>query len=565
MKHIITLQRIYHREEERILLKPVERLAPEDFSVYSEKVKQVEGWGYSNTYKGYYVPYCRISFDRLLEIFGADTLEYPNKAWWEESKKAPPPIVGNETATIDIPAHNKQEKHSALQKDRILLEHHERHLRLFMPKNDADVQFLLGIRYSKWIAEEFYWRIPRYGDNLARIRKYFGNRLQENTEHMPPPAPPGPNARAAVPPGTCHCLYQNNGRVTIKCHYLPALNIFIKQQPYFFYDKEKREWSVAWHERLQDDFKIFAAREGLKLIWETAPNKKGGKMRPAFKQMQNYKPVPDAYIAKLRELNYSDNTIQNYSMHFEEFINCHPHTEPEDISPEMIEKHMQYLVIERQFGVSSHKGAISAIKIYYEKVLKQPKYTYRFEQPRDEKKLPKILSKEEIKLVIEQANNLKHSFIMKLTYGTGLRLGEVMNLEWSDMNIPRRMLLVRDGKNHTDRYVPIPKKIIEMIPAYREKDKPLKYVIEPEHHPGKQISERTLQEVFAYCLKKSGIKKPGTFHTLRHCFATHALENGVSLRVIQEILGHKSLKTTEIYTHVTQKTLDEFKSPLDYL
>jgi integrase/recombinase XerD len=557
---MITIQRIHHRQQERILLKPTERLAKDEFAVYAQKIKKVDGWAYSKTHQGYLVPCTRACFNRLNEIFGKDCIAYEPKTPQHE----PPVVKGEEgekkAPPLPTPDQKVPAKPTTAPKAGIRLDHYEKNFRLYMPKNDADVQFVLGIRYSKWIQEEFYWRIPRYGDNLERIRKYFGKRLQESTENLPPP-----KAIEMPPAGVCRCVQHNNGRVSVSCGYHANLNVFLKSQPYHYYDPLKRIWSVAWHEQLQAEFKAFAEREALKLIWETAPNKKGGKPRPFFSKMQHYQPVPDAYIAKLKELNYSENSIRNYCMHFEEFINCHPNTDASDISPQMIETHMQYLVIERQFGVSSHKGAISAIKFYYERVLKQPKYTYHFEQPREEKKLPKVLSKEEMKLILEQANNLKHEFLLKLTYGTGMRLEEVIELEWPDINTDRRMILIRDAKNNNDRYVPLPQKVLALIPAFREKYKPIKYVIEPENKPGKQLADRTAQEVFAYCLKKSGIDKPATFHTLRHCFATHALESGVSLRVIQQILGHRSLKTTEIYTHVTQKTLDEFRSPLDDL
>ncbi len=554
------MERINHRAQERILLKPAERMANPDFTTFAAKIKQLTDAAYSKTLQGYHVPYTLENFNRLVEIFGASEISYTPKVA-KTPISVPANVVEKKVVadTIALPTPQAKEK-ADTPNIKIRLEHYANNFRLYMPKNEADVQFVLGFRYSQWDKAGYYWRIPRYGDNLARIQKYFGHRLQEDKTHMPAPTAPD-----LPPEGTCHCLHQTNGRVHIKCTYNPQLNVFIKQQPYYKYDQQKKTWSVAWHPQLQADCKAFAQTVGLKLIWEVASNKKGGKMRPDFKKMPSYKPVPAAYIAKLKELNYSEHSIKNYSSHFEEFLNCYPHTDAADISPNMIELHMQYLVIDRMFGVSSHKTAISAIKFYYERVLKHTKYTYNFELPQDEKKLPRILSKEEMKLLIAQANNLKHEFLLKLTYGTGMRLEEVVHLEWPDMQIDRNMILVRDAKNNNDRYVPMPKKVKELLPAYRAEYKPLKFVIEPKNKPGKIYSDRSAQEVFANCLKKSGIEKPGSFHSLRHCFATHALESGVSLRVIQQILGHKSLKTTEIYTHVTQKTLDEFKSPLDDL
>jgi site-specific recombinase XerD len=568
---LIILQRIHHRQEDRILLKPTERLAEEAFAAYTAKIKQIPGCTYSKTFNGYYVPGTKESFEQIKQIFGENNITYTLKANHaaisvskqtqqtsntkpDEKKEAKPPSIAKSEKKEAAAAANTTNPLA------IRLEHGEKSFRLYMPKNEADVQFVIGIRYSKWVKEEYYWRIPKYGDNLERIRKYFGDRLQEKIPNLLPPQPV-----EMPPPGVCRCVQMQNGRVSVLANYHAELISFLKKQPYPTYQPDKKLWTVAWHENIFKELSTCAQTHGLTLQWETATGKKIGTPRPLFKQMKSYRPVPEAYFLKLKELNYDEDTQRNYAMHFEEFINCHLGYAPEDITPEMIEKHMQYLVTERNLGVSSHRGAISAIKFYYERVLKQPKYTYLFEQPREEKKLPKILSKQEIKTVIAQANNLGHEFLLKLAYGTGLRLKEVIELKWTEINLDRKMILVLDAKNNKDRYVPLPKKVLELIPAYREKYGLIKYVIEPERNPGQQYSRRSAQSVMQYCLKKSGIEKPATFHTLRHCFATHALENGVSLRVIQQLLGHSSVKTTEIYTHVTQKTLDEFKSPLDEL
>ena len=557
---MIHLERIQHREQDRILLKPAERMEKSDFNAYAEKIKQVAGVAYSKTHQGYHVPYTRSSFTRLLEIFGKDYIVYDQNA-----PKQPTERLGVAEQKKELPIQPTLEKKAVVKTDTttatgIRLEHYEKYYRLYMPKNDADVQFVLGIRYSQWNKEGYYWRIPRYGDNVERIRKYFGNRLQENMDNLPARKTP-----EMPPPGVCRCVQMQNGRVSFLANYHAELVKFLKCQPYPAYNQDTRLWTVAWHENLIQEITLFTLRHGLTLQWENASGKRIGEPRPLYKKMKDYRAVPNAYLLKLKQINYDKNTINNYCMHFEEFLNRHNPLNLEDINPEMIEKHMQYLVTERNLGVSSQKGAISAIKFYYEKVLKKQKYTYLFEQPREEKKLPKVLSKQEIKAIIAKANNLKHSFFLKLTYGTGLRVQELIDLEWSDINTDRKMILVRDAKYNKDRYIPLPKKVLELIPTYRAQYGLIKYVVEPESGPGKAYSARSAQNVFSDCLKRAGIEKPATFHTLRHCFATHALENGVSLRVIHQLPGHSSLKTTEIYRHITQKTKDECRSPLDEL
>lgn len=552
---MIKLQKITHRDETRI------QVAFPYNATDQQKIKQVEGRKWSKTLTCWHVPYSKKSFEALKQVFGEENLSYEKKTDNPDKSHPANKDIGDTKPNPNSILPNKGNKSPvADQVGVVKILFSEKYYKLYLPKAETDIQFIRSIKFSAWLKEERCWRVPVYGDNLERIRKHFGLRLQEDKIMASKIALP-----ALPAAGECHCLQLTNGRVRFAFSFHSKIIEFVKKQPFFKYEPATRMWSVAWHENLQSETQAFADKASIILKWDIAPNKRGGKSRPLYRKMKNYKPVPEAYIAKLKELNYSENSISNYAMHFEEFINCHPNQEACDITPQMIELHMQYLVIERQFSVSSHKGAISAIKFYYEKVLKQPKYHYQFEQPREEKKLPVVLSKEEIQKLLLQANNIKHAFLLKLTYGTGMRLEEVTGLKWADVQIERGMILLRDPKFSHDRYVPLPKKIVELIPEYRKTYTPKKYVIEPYRGTGKPISDRSAQQILGGCLERSGIKKHATFHTLRHCFATHALESGVSLRIIQEILGHKSLKTTEIYTHVTQKNLDDFTSPLDNL
>lgn len=174
------------------------------------------------------------------------------------------------------------------------------------------------------------------------------------------------------------------------------------------------------------------------------------------------------------------------------------------------------------------------------------------------------MSKEEVKAILQAHQNVKHLAMLDLIYACGLRRGELLNLKLVDINSNRGLLRINQGKGNKDRVVPISEKILELLREYYLYEKPKVYLFEGEKL-GEKYSEGSIQKVLKKALEKAKIKKPVTLHWLRHSYATHLLENGTDLRFIQELLGHNSSKTTEIYTHVSQKSLQKIKSPFDDL
>ena len=185
------------------------------------------------------------------------------------------------------------------------------------------------------------------------------------------------------------------------------------------------------------------------------------------------------------------------------------------------------------------------------------------ERPRRERKLPEVLSRDEVQRIIQCVGNLKHRTLLIVIYGSGLRIGEALRLRWPDISRDERLIYIRNAKGSKDRRVPLPEKTIQALetyyPAYRTRE----YIFKGQN--GGQYSDRSVQQVFKRAVKKAGIKRHVTLHTLRHSFATHLLESGADIRYIQEILGHNSPKTTMLYTHVSSKKISEFRSPLDDL
>ena len=186
------------------------------------------------------------------------------------------------------------------------------------------------------------------------------------------------------------------------------------------------------------------------------------------------------------------------------------------------------------------------------------------ERPRREHKLPNVLSKKEVKDILDSSENIKHKTMLSVIYACGLRRSELLKIRPNDVNSSRMLLIIRNSKGNKDRVVPISDKIIELLRTYYKKYKPQVWLFEGMNE-GEQYTASSLQKVLKIAVSKSGIRKPVTLHWLRHSYATHLLEAGVDLRYIQELLGHKSSRTTEVYTHVSTKNLQNIKSPFDDL
>lgn len=180
------------------------------------------------------------------------------------------------------------------------------------------------------------------------------------------------------------------------------------------------------------------------------------------------------------------------------------------------------------------------------------------------KTLPNVLSKEEVKAILEAPYNIKHRAMLSLVYSCGLRRGELLKLRLTDIDSKRKLLNIRSGKGKKDRIIPLSEKIIDLLRIYYKIYKPTSWLFEGQKK-GNPYSEKSLESVLKQAVKKAKIIKPVTLHWLRHSYATHLLESGTDLRYIQEILGHKSSRTTEIYTHVSINSLQNIKSPFDDL
>jgi integrase/recombinase XerD len=266
----------------------------------------------------------------------------------------------------------------------------------------------------------------------------------------------------------------------------------------------------------------------------------------------------------MNQKRYSESTVDTYVMAIGIFLRfIKPKTSADATNDDMRRFVYQYL-IPRQLSYSYQNQMVNAAKLFFKLIRGSALITEQLERPRREHKLPNVLSKEDVKLILEALANMKHRTMLSLIYACGLRRGELLNLKPANIDSKRHLLLILNAKGKKDRVIPISDKLIDMLRNYYKVYRPKIWLFEGQN-AGEQYSEKSLQSVLKQAIEKAKITKPVTLHWLRHSYATHLLEAGTDLRYIQELLGHKSSKTTEIYTHVTEKSLQQIKSPFDDL
>lgn len=260
---------------------------------------------------------------------------------------------------------------------------------------------------------------------------------------------------------------------------------------------------------------------------------------------------------ELRYRNYSPRTISSYLICIKDYLNYRKNG---FLFPDT-DKIRNYLLHKQEKGLSSQtiNLYLNAIKFFYRDVLKNPR-RIDLKFAKTSKKLPVVLSRQEIEAIINSIINHKHKLLVAITYGAGLRVSEVIGLRVNDVDLENLTIHIKEAKGKKDRITVFPKKLINdfrnLIAGKSAND----LIFESEL--GGKLTDRSAQAVFYRALKKSGIAKNASFHSLRHSFATHLLENGVDIRYIQELLGHQNIRTTQIYTKVTNPSIKNIKSPL---
>lgn len=339
-------------------------------------------------------------------------------------------------------------------------------------------------------------------------------------------------------------LYYNTPRIAVYFEKNETLIAKIKTFTDARWSASKKFWHLPDTEANRLHF-------NLPLAHTLVPNSEGIQSIETFKR----------YLLSKR---YSSNTIATYCDALKSFLTFFNTKSVKSITNDDIILYNNNYILKNKLSTSYQNQIVNAIKLYFKIVQETSIEIEKIHRPKREKTLPNVLSKEEVKLILNAHHNLKHKSILSLIYSCGLRRSELINLKLTDIDSKRNIINIKQAKGKKDRIVPLSSKILEMLRMYYSDYKP-KYWLFEGLNKGEQYSEQTLQSILKQALKKVNITKPVTLHWLRHSYATHLLESGTDLRYIQELLGHNSSKTTEIYTHVSTKSLQQIKSPFDDL
>ncbi len=348
------------------------------------------------------------------------------------------------------------------------------------------------------------------------------------------------------------------------------IDTFKQQIQDFNWNQELQAWTTPYYPSLKKELfellrgKYWLDYSGMELKTQHASAPKQQISSLLAPLNEEHKLHLEKFNQYLLSKRYSPSTIKTYRETVSTFLRFFSSKSIHEISHnDLIVFNNQY-IIQKNLSNSFQNQVVNAVKLFFQIVENKKIVVELLHRPRREKKLPNVLSKEEVKAILEAPKNSKHQAMLSLIYACGLRRGELLNLTLKDIQSDRNLLIIRQAKGKKDRVIPISSKLIELLRNYYKEWKPITWLFEGQF-PNTPYSAKSLESVLKQSLTKAKIGKPVSLHWLRHSYATHLLENGTDLRYIQELLGHNSSRTTEIYTHVSTRNLQLIRSPFDDL
>lgn len=270
------------------------------------------------------------------------------------------------------------------------------------------------------------------------------------------------------------------------------------------------------------------------------------------------------FLDHLRMKAYSENTIRTYRQEFSSLLQLLRSRHVETLTPDEVRRYILYCIDTLKLSENTVHSRLNALKFYFEQVLKRERIFVEIPRPKKPVILPKVLGEQEISKLFRALENKKHKALLFTAYSAGLRVSEAVALRIRDIDSDRMQILVQQAKGKKDRYVMLSPLLLDILRNYLKtcKPRPREYLFEGTE-PGEPMSIRTAQEVFQQAKRRAGIRKQVSFHSLRHSFATHLLEQGIDIKYIKDLLGHFSIHTTTRYLHVKKEQLINIRSPLD--
>lgn len=510
---------------------------------------------------------------------------------------------------------------------RVEPEHHSR-VKVFVPWQRKDwVQQIKSLPNRAWNKKKSYWSVPKSVATFQHLAQLFGENLKiaegliipkeaPTIEEKPPIHLPN-NCIIAIPEhlADSKAAYQKEKGIptATKNNILPAkyfktiqqgertFKVFIGEK--IILQKANEEWLQLWvaydkkewieivknipGRKWESEGKYWCipyAKDSLKRLWQLIGQQH---LQYSFDINSN---IPDEFMVerkqKIKTAKFKLNdmqqkaitaledrlliercswrTIKSYRSHLRNLLLTYPNEKPSNIKAEKIQAYILKQIKTKKISESTQNQLINALKAFYERVCNQTDKVKSFIRPKKKpKKLPNILSKQEVENLLKCIQNIKHKAMLSLIYAAGLRKGELINLRKKDILFSRKCIFVKNAKGKKDRIVMLSPKIENMLHQYIKIHSPKYWLFEGQTRG--QYSETSLQNIFTKAKRKSDVNPYITIHGLRHSFATHLHEAGVPLNGIKDLLGHNSIKTTEIYLHLSNKFLQQIQSPLDFL
>jgi integrase/recombinase XerD len=363
-------------------------------------------------------------------------------------------------------------------------------------------------------------------------------------------------------------FHKNEDRVMLEFPYDQTLTLLAKKLNGALWSQSKKCWHIKNSpEAIEEIRKVFNGIAEIKNNTGLVPPEKSITIaKPAKEQVMSEEAIAkiEKFRQWLRSRRYGENTIGTYIGGLRIFLLFYSNKPIDEITNDDVIRFNNEYIFEKKLSASFQNQIVNAIKLFFRTIQNTPINVEAIHRPKRYKPLPNVLSKEEVKKILEAHSNCKHKAMLSLIYACGLRRSELINLKPEHIDSNRGLLIIKEAKGKKDRIAPISEKMITLLREYYKIYKPSFWLFEGQNR-GEQYSAESLQSVLKQALTKTKITKPVTLHWLRHSYATHLLESGTDLRYIQELLGHKSSRTTEIYTHVSTKSLQKIKSPFDDL
>jgi site-specific recombinase XerD len=547
----------------------------DDMSMLSQ-IKSIEGHSYSSTHQLWYIPYTKECFSRFKALKIHYQVEESSTERTQDSKLLldNAPITSNDVPPPPVPENmdgNPQTGIVSDEKRKIEITLQGQKLLIRTPYREADVRFLKKLHASHWNKPERKWICSANIDNLNMLQNYFHawedsqfEEIRDLIKRFPAPS----------------SIYINNYKeeyLGIKLRNATPLLAFIKALPKRKYLKRVNMWIIPKDQALLHRLKN-ACKE-LRIGFHNNSN-----VPMTFSQLlvkddwhslrrhllqkyeDEYHETLAPYLDALIRERYSKNTMRQYVNYFSHFLKYCRAKEIafEEMDIKVAEKYLTevaYMPIAAQ-TLNAH---YSALQFWYDNVLMTGKLQISgLRRPRKANTLPKILSSGEVIRLFRQIENLKHKTMIFLAYSNGMRNAEIVRLRRHDISFERKEIRIQGGKGGKDRILPMGKTIKMMLEEYMREYKTEFWLFEGQKE-GYPYSSSSIDTIFRRARRKAGLPKRFVLHGLRHSYATHLLEKGVDIRIIQELLGHKDIKTTLIYTHVSNKTKRHIQSPINDL